>query len=445
MLAVAFAWLVLAIAWSRWRTHASAAEGFPDLLRILLTVAILVTMGASAHAMKGVQGPAAFGFGMVLVLGLFMGGFLALFALWHQSAFALVARPLTDAIDGGGATEEMRPFYYRALACKGRGEYEAAIEEIEAQLERFPSDMEGWLLKAGIEADGLQQPLAALATLDEFLLVARPADRAVALFRQAEIELEKMQRPEAARDRLERVAREFEGTEPARIARQKIARLPSGGWATGNPLGDREALVVTPHGDNMGLSTDLGASIVPRGPSPEATRDQLMLQLEQHPDDHVAREELARLLAEELKEPAAAQEQLEQLVEAPDATERDVARWLNLMADIHLRSPSGLADARLALGRLMERLPGSLAAEAAERRIALLRVEAGSGPEEPRIRIRQKVGNVGLETPRRFSARRANIPGLLPDPELPGAESDASGTHGTTGDPTAGAAPRPHA
>lgn len=438
LLVVAVAWIVVAMAWSRWKTGASSAESLPDSLRILLTVAILVTMGAVAHAMRAVNGPAAFGFGMVFALGLFMGGFLALFSLWHQTLFAMVASPITDAFDGGSRTEEARPFYYRALASKGRGEYLAAIEEVEAQLERFPTDAEGWMLKAGLEADGLGQPMLALATLDEFLRVARPEDRPAALFRQAELELDRMRRPEAARTRLERIVEEFDGTEAAVLARQKIARLPSGGWARGHALGDREALEVTEHDARVGLSADLGAGLVPRGPAPEDVRDQLLLQLEQHPGDTVAREELARWMADELSDPAGAQAQLEQLVGTPGAPDRDVARWLNIMADLHLRSATGLADARLVLERLVERMPGSPAADAAARRMALLRVEAGSRQETPRIRIRQKTGNMGLETARRFSARRANIPGLLPDPEDPAGQGEGQAGDATDGGPASG-------
>lgn len=417
LLIIAVAWIVFAIAWSRWRVRAVGGEGLPDGLRILLTLAILVTMGGVAVLMRGVQGPAAFGFGMVLALGLYMGGFLALFALWHQTVFALISRPITDAFDGGGTTEELRPFYYKAIACKGRGEHLAAIEEIEDQLQRFPKDKEGWFLKAEIEANGLQQPVVALTTLDEFLPLARPEDRPEVMFRQAEIELERMQRPEAARRRLEQIAKDFEGTEAARLALQKIARLPSGGWAQGNPLGDRDGLVVVRHEEKVGLSEDLGARLVPRGETPENLRDQLLLQLEQHPDDHVARESLARLLANELGDPDEAQAQLEALVAAPGQPDRDVARWLNIMADIHLRSPSGIAAAAMVLDRLIQRMPGSPTAEAAERRLALLKLEASSKPEAPKVRIRKTTRNVGLETNRRFSARRANIPGLLPDPE----------------------------
>jgi tetratricopeptide (TPR) repeat protein len=421
LLIAAASWIFFAIAWSRWRVRAVGGESLPDSLRILLSVAILVTMGSAAFIMRGVQGPAAFGFGMVFSLGLYMAGFLALFVMWHQTIFALISRPITDAFDGGGATEEQRPFYFKALACKGRGEHMAAIEEIEDQLSRFPKDKEGWLLKAEIESNGLLQPIVALATLDEFLAIARPEDRPEALFRQAEIELDRMKRPEAARRRLEQITHEFQGTEAARLALQKIARLPSGGWSEGNPLGDRDALVVTQHEEKIGLSTDLGARHIPRGESPENLRDQLLLQLEQHPDDTVAREELARLLANELGEPDEAHRHLEDLVAAPGHPDRDVVRWLNIMADIHLRSPDGIAPASLALQRILHAFPGSPAADAAERRITLLRVESTSKPETPKVRIRRTTTNVGLATDRRFSARRANIPGLLPDPEVPDA------------------------
>jgi hypothetical protein len=71
----------------------------------------------------------------------------------------------------------------------------------------------------------------------------------------------------------------------------------------------------------------------------------------------------------------------------------------------------------MTLQRILDRMPDSAPATTAERRIALLRREAKDTRPEERIRIREHVGNVGLETDRRFSATRANIPGLLQDPE----------------------------
>lgn len=422
LLITAAAWMSVAIAWSIWRTRTEAGEPMPDWFRLQLTAACIATLACGARIAQTVSqsgSPQAFGMVMILMLGIYMGGFLMLFVLWHRVIFGLISTPITNALDGGNASVEAKPFYSRAHALRRRGDFSEAIDDIEGELARFPRDPEGWLLKASIQAENLQQPQLALATLAEFLDAADPADRPAGILQQAEIELTHLQRPDAAREHLERIVRDFDGSSIAKIARQKLAHLPQGAWLNGNPLGERDTLPVVQHSTRIGLIPDLGASLIPTEVHPEDLRDQLLLQLEQFPEDHEARERLARLYNDSLQRTDLAHEQLELLIAAPGQSDRDIARWLNLIADLHLKSPDGVHAAHMTLQRLLDRMPDSAAATTAERRLALLRREAKDHRPDERIRIRQHVGNVGLDTDRRFSATRANIPGLLQDPEKP--------------------------
>jgi hypothetical protein len=53
----------------------------------------------------------------------------------------------------------------------------------------------------------------------------------------------------------------------------------------------------------------------------------------------------------------------------------------------------------------------------AAQRLSIIRLGLAPVSAEPTLRVGPPTGNIGLKTDRRFSATRAHIPGLLPDPE----------------------------
>jgi hypothetical protein len=67
--------------------------------------------------------------------------------------------------------------------------------------------------------------------------------------------------------------------------------------------------------------------------------------------------------------------QLEQLAAMPNATSRDIAQWLNLLATLHIRHGNDMAAAENALRRIMERFPKSADASKAVARLAALQGE----------------------------------------------------------------------
>lgn len=416
-LIVAGGWMFTVLVWSIWKFRTPAGEPAPNWFRALMTLNFLLTLWGGAQLAKAFTAGMTGAYAQIFAMTIFMGGFLGIFILWHKPVLGFFASPITAAIAGGNTQVIPKPFYSRAHALRKQARYDDALADVEGELERFPKDPEGWLLKAAILATNLNQPQLAIITLQEFLQVADTSQRSAAYLQQADVQLNQLQDIAAARATLHRVIDEFPGSDVARIAQQRIAHLPSEAWMNGNPLGDRESLTVTEHTLKIGLTQDLGASMLRPDRDPEEIRQELVLQLVQNPDDNEARERLARLFAGPLDRPDLAHIELETLIAGAGQKDREIVRWLNIVADVHLRRPDGLSAARLALERIIERFPGSAGAHMAAQRLSVIRLGLAPASAEPTLRVGPPTGNIGLQTDRRFSATRAHIPGLLPDPE----------------------------
>lgn len=417
-------WMFTVLVWSIWKFRTPAGEPVPNWLRVLMTLNFVLTLWGGAQLALAYTAGMSGAYAQVIAMTIFMGGFLGIFVLWHKSILGFFASPITSVIAGGNTQVIPKPFYSRAHALRKQARYDDALADVERELEQFPRDAEGWLLKASILATNLQQPQLAFITLQEFLQVAEPSQRSAAYLQQADIQLNLLQDVHAARTTLQRVIDEFPGTDVARMAQQRMAHLPSEAWLNGNPLGDRESLPVLEHSLKIGLTQDLGASQLRPDRDPEEIRQELALQLVQNPADNEAREQLARLYAGPLGRPDLAHSELEILIAGPGQKDREIVRWLNIIADIHLQRPDGLAGARLALERIIERFPGAAGAHMAAQRLSIIRLGLAPVAAEPTLRVGPPTGNVGLQTDRRFSATRAHIPGLLPDPEATDSPKD---------------------
>src|SRR5262245_10023611 len=85
--------------------------------------------------------------------------------MWTPHLGAALSKPLTSLYDGGDEEPELRPFYSVAMAKQKRGLYLEAVAEVRKQLARFPTDVEGQLLLAQIQAENLNDLQAAEATI----------------------------------------------------------------------------------------------------------------------------------------------------------------------------------------------------------------------------------------------------------------------------------------
>ena len=95
-------------------------------------------------------------------------------------------------------------------------------------------------------------------------------------------------------------------------------------------------------------------------------------QLDQHPLDYHTREQLARIYFNRYNKPDLAWEEMNKLFSNPFQQPKDITRWLNLMADWHLKrnNPNG---ARACLEQIISRYPDLPYAEEADNRLTKIR------------------------------------------------------------------------
>ena len=152
---------------------------------------------------------------------------------------------------------------------------------------------------------------------------------------------------------------------------------------------------------DLGLRAPGAASIVPKGQSPEEVAQQLVAHLQEHPLDNEARERLAVLYAEHYQRPDMAIQQLEELITAPNQPGKEVARWLNTVADLQLRSGADYDTILATLHRVVEQFAGSAPAEIALQRIEHLRLELKGRQTTQVIKMGTYEKDVGLKHPPR--------------------------------------------
>src|SRR5579862_6274382 len=188
----------------------------------LLTIGVVAYIRWKAFALADNGGLAAF-YGVALSM---IGG-LVLFITWRQDIGSFVAKPFVSLYNGGDEPPEPRPFYSIARARQKQGKYAEAVQEILKQLERFPTDFEGHMLMAEIQAQDLKDLAATETTIQAVCAQPghAPKNIAFALYSLADWHLKYAQDREAARRALEQIISLLPDTEFALTASQRIAHL----------------------------------------------------------------------------------------------------------------------------------------------------------------------------------------------------------------------------
>jgi hypothetical protein len=147
-----------------------------------------------------------------------------------------------------------------------------------------------------------------------------------------------------------------------------------------------------------------GVGLAPRSPpSTEEADDgashaaELVEHLKQHPFDWEVKERLANIYADHFGRLDLATDQLMQMIEQPNQTARNVARWLNLLADIQVRCGAALETVQETLQRIIDRDPQLAAAELARNRIALLKLELKGKEKSQAVKLGSYEQNIGLK------------------------------------------------
>jgi len=320
-----------------------------------------------------------------------------MYLVWRNSIMDLVANPLASLYDGGREEIEPKPYYSIALARRKTNHPLEAIVAIREQLAKFPNDFEGVLLLANIQAEDLADLPGAEITLDKFCNSPGAPDRQVvaALTQLADWHLKKTVDADAARAALQKITARFPGTEFALRAEQRLAHL---GGAEKVLLGqhDRQAMPVPEGVDNIGL-LDSTAFLQPKEIEPGKLAAAYVKHLEQHPHDSEVREKLAAIYARDFKRLDLASLELAQLINEPRHSPRQIAGWLNQLANFQIELGAEVATVTATLEKIVELFPDLPVADQARRRLVRVGPEIKALKETPAIKPGVYEQNIGLK------------------------------------------------
>ena len=316
--------------------------------------------------------------------------------MWTPQISDFLISPLTDLYDGGSKPLEPKPFYSIALAKRKLYRPLEAIVEIRKQLARFPNDYEGVHLLAAVQAEDMKDLPGAEMTLNHFCdsPEAPPRQVAAALTQLADWHLKLAHDADSARAALEKIIARFPGSELALAAAQRIAHL---GGAEKMLLAaqDRQPVAMPEGVKSIGLRDSM-RDLIPAETDPAKQAAEYVKHLEQHPLDTEAREKLAILYAAHYHRLDLATMELAQLINEPNQPPKQVAHWLNLLADLQIRSGADYDAVRQTLEKIIEHFPDM--AELARSRLAHLKLEIkGQQQETPGTKLGVYEQNIGLK------------------------------------------------
>jgi len=378
--------------WLLWRVLKSSVDPSALLFRWVATLAVVVggyffidwIIGPGGGPMEKIVGLMA-----ALVLGLIMA------VLWGPAVVDKVSEIIGGLFTGGSEPPPPQPFYSIAQARRKQGRFGEAVQEVQRQLERFPSDVTGQMMLAEIQAENLDDLRAARFTIERLCNQPghSPPQIANAWNALADWHL-KRQDADAAREALEQIIARLPETEQSQLAAQRIAHLAS--KETLLAAHEHAPIHLRPGVRDLGLITGPASSSVPKENPPEAAA-QLVRHLEQHPLDNEAREKLAMIYAEHYGRLDLAADQLEQLIHAPNQAGKEVARWLNLLADLQLQHGADYETIRATLQRVIDLFPELAAAQLAQQRIELLRLELKGKEKSQVVKLGSYEKDIGLK------------------------------------------------
>jgi tetratricopeptide (TPR) repeat protein len=358
------------IIWLTIRTLKRTEDPSKLLLKCVFTIPFVIFCIGMARKM----GP----FGPFLIV--FMA--VVLSVMWTPHIAGLLSNMVSDLYDGGTEPPEPKPYYSIALAKRKLSQPLEAIVEIRKQLARFPNDFEGVILLATIQAEDMKDLPGAEMTLNHFCdaPAAPPRQVAAAFTHLADWHLKIAQDADSARAMLEKIIARFPDSELALAAAQRIAHL-GGVEKIMLAAHDRQPMAVPEGAKSAGLRDSL-RDLIPAETDPEKQVADYVKHLEQHPLDTEAREKLAILYAAHYKRLDLATNELAQLINEPNQPPKHVAHWLNLLADLQIRSGADYDTVRPILEKIIEGFPNMAVAELARTRLAHLKLEIKGQKEE---------------------------------------------------------------
>jgi hypothetical protein len=324
--------------------------------------------------------------------------------MWTPHISETLFSPLTNIFDGGNEPPEKKPYYSIAMTKRNRGKPHEAVMEIRKQLAQFPNDFEGVMLLARVQAEDLNDLPGAENTLNHFCAwPAAPMKQiAAALTQLADWHMKLAADVDAARAALEQIVARFPDTESALQAEQRIAHLVE---TERMILARHDAQdVAVPEGvKNIGLldSTDF---LKPQEIDPGKLAAAHVKHLAEHPHDWEVREKLATIYAHDFQRLDLATMELAQLINEPKHKPKQVAHWLNLLANFQVELGADIETVRATLEKIADSFPGLPVADLAQRRLARLENEFKGREKSSSVKMGVYEQNIGLKygTPKKL-------------------------------------------
>jgi hypothetical protein len=315
--------------------------------------------------------------------------------LWRGSLIETVINPFIAIFDGGNVPMEKKPYYSITNAKRKRGLYLEAIVTVREQLARFPYDFEGVMLLASIQAEDLKDLPGAENTLNHFCVNTKSPEKQVAAAwtTLADWHLKVGLDVDSARASLQKIVERFPETELALRAEQRIAHLV-GTHKILMEQHDRPTIILPEGVKNIGL-LDSTEFLKPQEIEPGKLAAAHVKHLEAHPHDSEVREKLAVLYAKDFSRLDLATMEMEQLINEPRHSPKQVAGWLNLLANFQIEAGADVATVTATLQQIVDRFPDLPLAEITQRRLARINSEVKGKEIKPGVKLgvyEQKIG-----------------------------------------------------
>lgn len=341
-----------------------------------------------------------------IVLGVKMGpygpfliGFMGvvLSYMWTPHIAETLCNPLTSLFDGGNVPPERKPYYSIATARRKRGQYLEAILAIREQLAKFPDDFEGIMLLASVQAEDMKDLPGAEITLAHFCAQPKSPERQVAAAwtTLADWHLKIGVDVDSARASLQKIIARFPETELALRAENRLAHL-LGTEKILMDQHDRPTISVPEGVKNIGL-LDSTEFMKPPEIEPGKLAAAHVKHLEAHPHDSEVREKLALIYAKEFRRLDLASLELEQLINEPRHSAKQIAGWLNLLANLQIEAGADVATVKGTLQQIVDRFPDLPLADVTRRRLVRIDREFKGKEKTPDVKLGVYEKNIGLK------------------------------------------------
>ena len=345
--------------------------------------------------------------GQILVLLIFLfipcAAFLAIFF----TPFLIektIASPIGQLFTGNPNIVEDKPIYGSVISSRNQGDYRHALELVEVQLEKYPFDFDGLMLKAAIQAEDYNDLDSAIVTLN---IILNDKDNIrynlpIVYNKLADWQLNIFNSTDCARKSLEKIKEIYPGTKAAQLASQRISSMHFYNESINETteINDTYCEIVE---ESSRTKTEKGIVDIPKIKKLDKINENKKLlsaclrRVKEHPESIINREDLARYYFDESNEWSMAIQQYEQLINMLGSTSSQKVTWLNKIVDIQLKSGASLEEMTLTLNRVIDIDPESAASNRAKSRIMHLPLEIrGVSQKKAPLKLERRDEDLGL-------------------------------------------------